>query len=260
MPSTRSPGGARQRGAPLLSTSDHRSRPHLLATPPSGRAHRLVVPAGPTRQRSIGSCALLRQPSPPRTRSRVPRSGRRAAGPLGGAAHCRGRRRTRRWGVTPEDDRTEPPLTGDEVPLVTGFLQYQRETLAWKCARLTPQQLATRAVPTSDLTLLGMVRHLAAVETGWLVGFGGLSYDIWPQLVSDRDEQLRGDADTVTQDDGAGAWAAWHAVTEAVGKVVDQLPLDTADRPWGRHDEYSRRAIAATSSSSPNSPALMGGA
>ena len=26
--------------------------------------------------------------------------------------------------------------------------------------------------PTSELTLLGLVRHLAAVETGWLVGFG----------------------------------------------------------------------------------------
>ena len=76
--------------------------------------------------------------------------------------------------MTPEDHRTEAPLTGDEVTLLTGFLEFQRQTLAWKCAGLTPQQLATRAVPTSDLTLLGMVRHLAAVETGWLVGFGGL--------------------------------------------------------------------------------------
>jgi Protein of unknown function (DUF664) len=82
--------------------------------------------------------------------------------------------------VTPEDDRTEAPLTGDEVTLLTGFLEFQRQTLAWKCAGLTPQQLATRAVPTSDLTLLGMVRHLAAVETGWLVGFGGLPHDIGP--------------------------------------------------------------------------------
>ena len=42
--------------------------------------------------------------------------------------------------MTPEDDRTEPPLTGDEVPLLTGFLDHQRQTLAWKCAGLTPQQ------------------------------------------------------------------------------------------------------------------------
>src|SRR3712207_8385675 len=49
-----------------------------------------------------------------------------------------------------EDDRTEAPLVGDEVTLLTGFLGYQRQTLAWKCAGLTPQQLATRTVPTSD--------------------------------------------------------------------------------------------------------------
>ncbi len=59
----------------------------------------------------------------------------------------------------------------------------------------------------------------------------------------DRVEQFRVDADTVTQADVDAAWATWHAVTEAVGKVVDQLPLDTADRPWGRHDEYSLRWI-----------------
>ncbi len=145
--------------------------------------------------------------------------------------------------MTPEDDRTEPPLTGDEVPLVTGFLQYQRETLAWKCARLTPQQLATRAVPTSDLTLLGMVRHLAAVETGWLVGFGGLPYDIWPDVVRDRDEQFRVDPATVTRADVDGAWQTWRAAAEVVRGIARQLPLDIADRPLGRDETFSLRWI-----------------
>jgi hypothetical protein len=49
--------------------------------------------------------------------------------------------------VAPEDDRTSAPLAGDEVTLLTGFLEFQRQTLAWKCAGLSPQQLATRAVP-----------------------------------------------------------------------------------------------------------------
>ena len=135
------------------------------------------------------------------------------------------------------------PLTGDEGTLLTGFLRFQRQTLAWKCAGLTPQQLATRAVPTSELTLLGLVRHLAAVETGWPVGFGGLPHDLWPDVVRDRDEQFRVDPGTVTQDDVDAARVTWHAVTEAVGTVVDRLPLDTADRPWGRDDEYSLRWI-----------------
>ena len=145
--------------------------------------------------------------------------------------------------MTPPDTRTEIPLVGDETTLLTGFLDLQRQTLEWKCAGLTPQQLATPSVPTTDLTLLGLVRHLAAVETGWLVGFGGLPYDVWPDVVRDRDEQFRVDPATVTQEDVDAAWATWHAVTDAVGTVVDQLPLDTADRPWGRDDEFSLRWI-----------------
>ncbi len=145
--------------------------------------------------------------------------------------------------MTPPDRRTEPPLVADEAATLVGFLDFQRQTLEWKCAGLTPRQLATRAVPSSEITLLGLVRHLAAVETGWLVGFGGLPYDGWPDVVRDRDEQFRVDPGTVTQDDVDAAWATWHAVPEAVGTVVDRLPLDTADRPWGRDEEFSLRWI-----------------
>ncbi|MGY1786023.1 DinB family protein [Geodermatophilus sp. SYSU D00698] len=145
--------------------------------------------------------------------------------------------------MTPPDHRTDPPLVAEETATLLGFLEYQRQTLEWKCAELTPRQLATRAVPTSELTLLGMVRHLAAVEAGWLVGFGGLPFDLWPDVERDRDEQFRVDPATVTAADVEAAWATWRAVTEAVRSVVGRLPLDTADRPWGRDDEFSLRWI-----------------
>ncbi|AUG80964.1 hypothetical protein CFP65_6302 [Kitasatospora sp. MMS16-BH015] len=62
------------------------------------------------------------------------------------------------------DQRTEPPrLAGDRESLAA-FLQYQRDTLAWKCAGLTEAQLKQRAVAPSGLSLLGLVRHLAEVE------------------------------------------------------------------------------------------------
>ena len=145
--------------------------------------------------------------------------------------------------MTPPDRRTEPPLVADEAATLVGFLDFQRQTLAWKCAGLTPRQLATRAVPSSEITLLGLVRHLAAVETGWLVGFGGLPYDGWPDVVRDRDEQFRVDPATVTAADVAAALATSQAVGEAVRSVVGQLPLDTADRPYGHDDEFSLRWI-----------------
>jgi hypothetical protein len=87
--------------------------------------------------------------------------------------------------VTPPDTRTEIPLVGDELTLLTRSSTCSGRPRV-EVRRLSPQQLATPTVPTSDLTLLGLVRHLAAVETGWLVGFGGLPTDLWPDVVRDR--------------------------------------------------------------------------
>jgi uncharacterized damage-inducible protein DinB len=73
----------------------------------------------------------------------------------------------------PMPDRREPDLTADERPLLTGFLDYYRDTLATKCAGLSAEQLAERAVPPSPLSLLGLVRHMAEVELGWFRRFNG---------------------------------------------------------------------------------------
>jgi hypothetical protein len=145
--------------------------------------------------------------------------------------------------LTPKDTRTEPPLPGNELTLLTGFLDFQRQTLEWKCAGLTPKKLATRAVPSSAVTLLGMVRHLAAVETGWLVGFGGLPYDLWPDVVRDRDRQWQVDPDSVTPQDVELAWTTWRAAAEAAREVARRVPLETEDRPFGRDDVYTLRWI-----------------
>ncbi len=145
--------------------------------------------------------------------------------------------------MTPEDRRTDPPTVADEAATILGFLDHQRQTLAWKCAGLTPQQLATPAVPTSAVTLLGLVRHVAAVEVGWLVGFGGLPSGIWPEVLRDEDEQWGVDPATVTAEDVGSAQATAQAVADTVRSVVGQLSLDTADRPWGRDEEFSPRWI-----------------
>ncbi|RZS90837.1 uncharacterized protein DUF664 [Motilibacter rhizosphaerae] len=145
--------------------------------------------------------------------------------------------------AAPQDTRTEPPLTGDELTLLTSFLDFQRQTLEWKCAGLTPEQLGTRAVPTSEITLLGLVRHLAAVETGWLVGFGGLPFDLWPEVVRDRQEQFRVDPESVTAEDVEAAWSAWRSAAEAAREVVRRVPLDMEDTPYGRSEAFSLRWI-----------------
>ena len=64
----------------------------------------------------------------------------------------------------PSVERTEPPLIEGERDALESWLDYHRETLVWKCAGLTADQLKQRSVPPSTLSLLGLVRHLAEVE------------------------------------------------------------------------------------------------
>ena len=67
----------------------------------------------------------------------------------------------------PDVERPEGPLTGPERPMLQAFLDWQRATLLYKCAGLTGEQLARRAVPPSSLSLLGLVRHMTRVERAW---------------------------------------------------------------------------------------------
>jgi uncharacterized damage-inducible protein DinB len=58
-------------------------------------------------------------------------------------------------------------LTGGERVMLQAFLNWQRATLLYKCQGLTGEQLAERAVPPSDLSLLGLIRHMTRVERSW---------------------------------------------------------------------------------------------
>ena len=66
-------------------------------------------------------------------------------------------------------ERAERPLRSDEVTTLRGFLDHHRDTFRMKCAGLSQAQLA-QPLPPSDMTLGGMMKHLALNEVGW---FGG---------------------------------------------------------------------------------------
>jgi uncharacterized damage-inducible protein DinB len=65
-----------------------------------------------------------------------------------------------------EQGRPEPPLAGDEADTLIGFLEFHRATLAWKTAGLDGPGLAT-TVGASQMTLGGILKHLALVEDDW---------------------------------------------------------------------------------------------
>lgn len=60
-----------------------------------------------------------------------------------------------------------PLLNADERTTLEGWLDFHRATLAVKCAGLTDEQAATVSVPPSELTLTGLVQHMAEVERNW---------------------------------------------------------------------------------------------
>jgi uncharacterized damage-inducible protein DinB len=65
-----------------------------------------------------------------------------------------------------EQGRPEPPVAADEADTLVGFLDYQRATLAWKCAGLDSAGLGA-TVGVSSMTLGGLLKHMALVEDIW---------------------------------------------------------------------------------------------
>lgn len=65
-----------------------------------------------------------------------------------------------------EHGRPEPPLAGDELATLLGFLDYQRATLAWKSAGLDASGLSATTA-ASSMTLGGILKHMAYVEDHW---------------------------------------------------------------------------------------------
>jgi uncharacterized damage-inducible protein DinB len=124
-----------------------------------------------------------------------------------------------------------PPAAGERETL-TAFLDFQRATLAVKCAGLTTEQLRTQAVQPSSLSLLGLVRHMAEVERNWFrpVLEGEPMASIFaPGL--DWEASFAGVADA----DPAEALAAWETECAHARELVAAAPsLDAAGDRDGR--------------------------
>jgi uncharacterized damage-inducible protein DinB len=70
--------------------------------------------------------------------------------------------------TAPPSTPIDGPLVGDDRPMLEAYLAFQRATFLNVCAGLTADQLAARPLPSSELSLLGLVRHLAKVDRIWL--------------------------------------------------------------------------------------------
>ena len=66
----------------------------------------------------------------------------------------------------------EQTPTGGEFALLTGYLDYYRAVMMRKAQGLTREQLAVRLGP-SELTIGGLIKHLAWAEDIWFTRTGG---------------------------------------------------------------------------------------
>ncbi len=145
--------------------------------------------------------------------------------------------------VDPADDPREGgPTLGDEKATLTEFLRTQRLTLELKCADLDPADLARRSVEPSTMSLLGLVRHLAAVERNWFKRrLAGLDVPRLYQTDENRDEDFEGAvADPHVVED---AWRCWRAEVEFAETFVAGATDLGATYPIPGHGQLSLREV-----------------
>jgi uncharacterized damage-inducible protein DinB len=63
--------------------------------------------------------------------------------------------------------RQEPPYLLQDRPMLEAWLEFHRTTLLLKCEGLDDAARKSRPVPSSLLSLHGLLRHMAEVERNW---------------------------------------------------------------------------------------------
>jgi uncharacterized damage-inducible protein DinB len=138
--------------------------------------------------------------------------------------------------VRPEDDPREEGgdvVEGERATLIK-YLRDYRLTLELKCADLDAAAMARRAVEPSNMSLLGLVRHLAGVEQYWFRNvMAGQDQPRVYRTATDADADFNGavpDPEVV-----ADAWATWRSEVAFAERFVDEAPdlAITGTYTWG---------------------------
>ncbi|MGH8905724.1 MAG: DinB family protein [Egibacteraceae bacterium] len=120
-----------------------------------------------------------------------------------------------------------PPFTGGEKDSLHAFLDKQRDVIIWKLEGLSDADLRRPMTP-SGTNLLGMVKHLAAVEYGWFCVTFGRQTEPLPFDEDDADADLR-----VAPDETTEAILALYARARcATDQVIVELDLDATGTAW----------------------------
>jgi uncharacterized damage-inducible protein DinB len=139
----------------------------------------------------------------------------------------------------PTPDPVDGPLTGADRPILEGYLRWERTTLLNVCAGLSGEQLAARPIASSNLSLLGLVRHLAKVERIWFrQRAAGESVEPMYEPARGKDcdfddlDPARAEADLAQLRD------EWHHADAAVANMAFDDPLDVGGQAFSLRMVY----------------------
>jgi uncharacterized damage-inducible protein DinB len=142
---------------------------------------------------------------------------------------------------SPLTERRDPPLVAGEREMLDAWLDYHRATLLVKCEGLTDEQLRTRSVEPSSLSLLGLVRHMTEVERNWFRRVLAAE-DAKPLYYAPGNED--GDFDDVETADVAADMVRFRDEVELCRRVAAEHPdLDTIGKGARHGREFSLRWI-----------------
>jgi len=119
------------------------------------------------------------------------------------------------------------PFTGGEKESLHVSLDRHRDVVLWKLDGLDDEQLRRPMTP-SGTSLLGLVKHLAAVEYGWFCDTFGRETEPLPFDPDDENADLRVEPDETT----AGIVEFYGRARAAADQVISEVAVDDVGTAW----------------------------
>ena len=121
------------------------------------------------------------------------------------------------------------PLTGGEKETLRTSLDRHRDAVLWKLEGLDEGQ-ARRPMTPSGTNLLGLVKHLAAVEYGWFCETFGQPVELLPTIRVEEDPES--DMRVTPQESTADIVAFYRRARAAADAVIAGLDVEATGTAW----------------------------
>jgi uncharacterized damage-inducible protein DinB len=119
------------------------------------------------------------------------------------------------------------PFTADEKTSLHASLDRHRDVVVWKLEGLSDEQLR-QPMTASGTSLLGLVKHLAAVEYAWFCDTFGRPTEPLPFDDNDPDADLRVRPDETTEE----ILAFYGRARAAADAVIAELDVEHLGTAW----------------------------